>query len=91
MQRMNAGPIDCPTTRTSLSQPVEAYDWGSCRIGDDQVEVLTFRTSANREHYDRVAEDLGRWVVSGDTWRISAGSKQNAQAIQSKLGGSLAH
>jgi hypothetical protein len=89
MQRMNAGPIDCPATRTPLSQPLEAFDWGSCHIGTDQIEVLTFRSSLDRDRYNRGAEDLGRWVVSGDTWRISAASKDNAVAIKSELGGSL--
>jgi hypothetical protein len=89
MRQMDAGPVDCVATRTPLSQPLYAFDWGSCRVQSDDIQVVTFRTTTGRERYDRVAEDFGRWVLRGNTWRITGNSASNAQAIQSELGGAL--
>lgn len=89
MQRMDAGPVDCVATRTPLSQPLYAFDWGSCRLQGDDIQVLTFRTSWDRGRYDRNAEDFGRWVLRGDTWRVMGASISNGRAIQREIGGSL--
>jgi hypothetical protein len=89
MQRIDAGPVDCVATRTPLSQPVYAFDWGSCRLEGDEIQVLTFRASSALERYDHDAEDFGRWILRGDTWRVTGDSLPNARAIQSEIGGTL--
>jgi len=72
---------------------------GSCTLNGDDLDVVTFSTSANEDNWIKVGGQFG-WIkvggqfggviVKGALWVIAAGSQASADAVTAKLGGTIA-
>jgi hypothetical protein len=75
---------------SSMSPTLFAREEGSCTLNGDDLDVVTFSTSANEDNWIKVGGQFGGVIVKGALWVIAAGSQASADAVKAKLGGTIA-
>jgi hypothetical protein len=60
---------------------------GSCDIAGASVDLATFSTADQRDHWVKAAQSFSGIIITGDLWAADADSQQAADAVKTKLGG----
>ena len=80
------------TGYSSTSPTLFAREEGSCAFNGDDLDIVTFSTTANEDNWIKAASSFGGGViVKGPLWAIGTGSQASAEAVKSKLGGTIAN
>src|SRR5260370_29107470 len=83
-----ASRIGC-TGFASISPTLFAREEGGCILDGDNLDVVTFSTSANEDNWIKVGSQFGGIIVKGPLWVVAAGSQASAEAVKAKLGGTI--
>jgi hypothetical protein len=70
-----------------MSPTLFAREEGSCTLNGDDLDIVTFSTSANENNWIKVGSQFGGIIVKGPLWVVAAGSQASADAVKRKLGG----
>lgn len=74
----------------SISPTLFAREEGGCRLNGDNLDVVTFSTSANEDNWVQAASQFGGIIVKGPLWVVTAGTQASAGAVKAELGGTIA-
>jgi hypothetical protein len=86
-----ASRIGC-TGYSSMSPTLFAREEGSCTLNGDDLDIVTFSTTANEDNWTKAASSFGGGViVKGSLWAVGTGSQASAEAVKTKLGGTIAN
>jgi hypothetical protein len=72
----------------AISPTLYAREEGGCTLNGDQLDIVTFTTSAAEDNWVKVASQFGGILVRGDRWVVGTGSQASADAVKAALGGS---
>jgi hypothetical protein len=75
---------------SSMSPTLFAREEGTCTLNGDDLDVVTFSTSANEDNWIKTASQFGGIIVKGPLWVVAADSQASAEAVKAKLGGTIA-
>jgi hypothetical protein len=62
---------------------------GSCEMGEESLNIVTFDGSANRDRFLEAAKQFGGIYVIGDTWAVGTESQTIANKVRDALGGEI--
>lgn len=80
------------TGYSSASPTMFAREEGSCTFNGDDLDIVTFSTTANEDNWIKAASSFGGGViVKGSLWAVGTGSQASAEAVKTKLGGMIAN
>jgi hypothetical protein len=65
------------------------HEDGRCSIGDEDVNVVTFDGSSQRDQYLEAAKHLGGIYVTGETWAVGTETQATANKVKDALGGEI--
>lgn len=75
---------------SSMSPTLFAREEGTCTLNGDDLDVVTFSTSANEDNWIKAAGQFGGIIVKGPLWAVAADSQASADSVKAKLGGTIA-